>query len=194
MIKKVPNILSSIRIVLAPTLILLRARGGIFIAIYLVCGLTDWLDGLIARKYDAQSPIGSTLDTLGDSLLLISAFISFLLIVEIDFPLYAKVCMIYFGAMKVVGMIISRVKFKHWNWIHTYLSKTGGVMLYLSLPIFVQQQKLPDWLLITLAVPMVIQPLEEIIMMLRQKEYNPDAKGILGVFSKKKESVEEIAS
>jgi cardiolipin synthase len=49
-------------------------RPGQALAIFLVAGLTDTLDGLVARFYHQQSRLGAYLDPVADKLLLISAY------------------------------------------------------------------------------------------------------------------------
>ena len=73
----VPNILTLLRILLTPMLVwfLLDNRLGPALAVFLFAGMTDGLDGLIARLYNQKSQLGAYLDPLADKLLLVSSFI-----------------------------------------------------------------------------------------------------------------------
>lgn len=73
----IPNLLSLFRMGLVPLFIIalvgdhpVRA-----LAIFLVAGITDGLDGFIARFYQQQSHLGSYLDPIADKLLLTSAYV-----------------------------------------------------------------------------------------------------------------------
>ncbi len=59
-----------------PVIISLRnGNNDIFIFLILIAGLTDFLDGYFARKYDHQSVFGAKLDPLADKILLIGPMI-----------------------------------------------------------------------------------------------------------------------
>ncbi|MBP5245340.1 MAG: CDP-diacylglycerol--glycerol-3-phosphate 3-phosphatidyltransferase [Clostridia bacterium] len=76
-LKNVPNILSVIRILLVPVFVVLLLSGHNVAAtiVFLAAGLTDVLDGYIARKYNCISTLGKVLDPLADKLIQASAFI-----------------------------------------------------------------------------------------------------------------------
>lgn len=72
-----PNFLTLIRIVAIPFfLVLLSAEFYLEALILLVAGgLTDVLDGALARLRNQQTPLGAYLDPIADKLLLISSFV-----------------------------------------------------------------------------------------------------------------------
>lgn len=45
------------------------------LAIFIIAGLTDGLDGLLARRFDQRSQLGTILDPIADKLMLVTAFI-----------------------------------------------------------------------------------------------------------------------
>ncbi len=71
------NSLTILRILLVPVLVLLISRGAAVAALFtfFAAGLTDLLDGWIARRWGQQSELGMTLDPLADKFLLISALL-----------------------------------------------------------------------------------------------------------------------
>jgi CDP-diacylglycerol--glycerol-3-phosphate 3-phosphatidyltransferase len=72
------NFLTFARIVLASIIfLLLMSSGGYLLALILFCiaGLTDWLDGYLARKYNAVSQLGEILDPIADKILITFVFI-----------------------------------------------------------------------------------------------------------------------
>ena len=74
---KIINGLTISRIFLGlPIIISLRnGNNDIFIFLILIAGLTDFLDGYFARKYDHKSVFGAKLDPLADKILLIGPMI-----------------------------------------------------------------------------------------------------------------------
>ena len=73
-----PNLLSLLRIfMVAPFLIaVIYDRHGLALAIFVLAGFTDFLDGYLARRLDQKSVLGTFLDPLGDKLLGTVAFIA----------------------------------------------------------------------------------------------------------------------
>ncbi len=72
-----PNLLSALRIVMVPMFIVAVIEGhpGWAFAIFGLAGITDLLDGYIARFYQQQSVLGAYLDPAADKLLVTSAFV-----------------------------------------------------------------------------------------------------------------------
>ena len=71
------NQLTILRIMLIPAFVLLVVydRLGAALATFLVAGVTDALDGLIARRADQRTSLGAWLDPMADKLLLVTTFI-----------------------------------------------------------------------------------------------------------------------
>ena len=73
----IPNLLSLLRMGIVPLFIiaLLDNQPGRALALFVVAGVTDGLDGFIARFYDQKSALGTYLDPMADKLLLTSAYV-----------------------------------------------------------------------------------------------------------------------
>ena len=72
------NLLTFSRIILAAIIfLLLMSPDGYLLALILfyIAGLTDWLDGYLARKYNAVSQLGEILDPIADKILIVFVFI-----------------------------------------------------------------------------------------------------------------------
>ncbi len=73
----VPNLLSLLRMGLVPLFIIsvIDGQPRRALAVFVAAGVTDALDGAIARLYHQQSLLGSYLDPIADKLLLTSAYV-----------------------------------------------------------------------------------------------------------------------
>jgi cardiolipin synthase len=73
----IPNFLTLMRIFLTPLLIwfLLDHKLNQALVVFFIAGMTDGLDGLLARLLNQKSRLGAYLDPLADKLLLVSSFI-----------------------------------------------------------------------------------------------------------------------
>lgn len=81
----IPNQLTTLRIVLTPVFLYLIFQDSptqkqVALGVFLVAALTDWYDGMIARKFGYQTEWGRFLDPLADKILTSAAFVSFVLI------------------------------------------------------------------------------------------------------------------
>lgn len=73
-ILNLPNILTMIRVVAIPVLVLVfylpfKWSDLCAAALFLAAGVTDWLDGYLARKLNQTSPLGAFLDPVADKLI-----------------------------------------------------------------------------------------------------------------------------
>lgn len=74
----IPNVLTLLRILLVPVIIWAIAQGemGLALAIFVIAGVTDAIDGYIAKTFDMKTELGSYLDPLADKTLLVSIYVS----------------------------------------------------------------------------------------------------------------------
>jgi cardiolipin synthase len=73
----VPNLLTMFRMALIPVFVslLFSRRFGWALGVFVLAGLTDGLDGLLARRLNQGSQLGTILDPIADKLLLVTSFI-----------------------------------------------------------------------------------------------------------------------
>jgi len=73
----VPNTLTIIRILLAPAFVIVLLRHQYFysLIIFAAAGISDGLDGFIAKHYNQRTVLGAFLDPIADKVLILSAYI-----------------------------------------------------------------------------------------------------------------------
>ncbi len=74
--RHIPNLLCVLRMIAVVPLVwlLLEAQYPTALALFLLAGFTDGLDGYLAKRFDWRSRLGGILDPLADKLLLVSSF------------------------------------------------------------------------------------------------------------------------
>jgi cardiolipin synthase len=74
----IPNLITAIRIVLAPVFVIYLINDQLLAAliVFLICAVSDGLDGILARVFDQKSKLGAYMDPLADKLLLVAAFVA----------------------------------------------------------------------------------------------------------------------
>src|SRR5215213_4110741 len=73
----VPNLLTVFRMVLIPVFVslLFYQRFILALGIFVLAGVTDGLDGLLARRFNQKSQLGTILDPIADKLMLVTSFV-----------------------------------------------------------------------------------------------------------------------
>ncbi|MDR1821497.1 MAG: CDP-alcohol phosphatidyltransferase family protein [Oscillospiraceae bacterium] len=112
LIHNIPNLISCVRIALVPvfisTYVVEKTEVKVTaVIIYAIAGVSDFLDGFLARRYKLTTKLGKVLDPLGDKLMMVSA----LLLITVDhiIPFWAAIAAIIKEAMMGIGgLIISR--------------------------------------------------------------------------------------
>jgi CDP-diacylglycerol--glycerol-3-phosphate 3-phosphatidyltransferase len=99
---------------------------------FILCGITDFLDGFLARKLNQITEIGSRLDSWADNFLLISGIMWTIMLMPEIFT-DNKLIFLLTLATYVVFLLIGFIKFRRFANLHLYLSKVSTVILYIFL-------------------------------------------------------------
>ena len=131
----IPNGLSALRLLLVPTAawILLRgSRDGLAITLLAVAGVTDWLDGFLARKMNQVSQLGTLLDPLADRLAIL-CFVAALASREA----FSWWLLVAVGTRDVLLLMTLPSLRKHGRWALpvTKTGKAGTALLFAGLPL-----------------------------------------------------------
>lgn len=102
MITQLPNLLTLLRIVMVPVVVvLLNAQEYSYaLLVFTLAGVTDGLDGWIAKKYQFESALGAMLDPIADKLLLVSTYTMLAVLGNIPFWLLV---LVIFRDLLIVG-------------------------------------------------------------------------------------------
>lgn len=113
-LRRLPHILTLIRLFAAPVVawLLLRSQFWQALALVLVAGVTDWLDGFAARRLGVSGRLGVTLDPLADKALLVTLFVVLRVVALLPFWLVALV--IGRDVVILAGALALRV-FRKWS-------------------------------------------------------------------------------
>ena len=105
----IPNLITILRLVLVPAVVLamLQARWDWAFAGFLIAGISDGVDGFIARRFNQQSELGAYLDPMADKLLLVSVFVVLGFIGQL--PLWLVVTMVSRDALIVCAVLLSSI-------------------------------------------------------------------------------------
>lgn len=107
----IPNILTIARIGLVPwLLVLLQAQQySLSLVVFAVAGMTDALDGFIAKRFNAQTKLGALLDPLADKALLVSAYVMLSIMKLV--PFWLMIVVVFRDVVIVGGYLLMRLSF-----------------------------------------------------------------------------------
>ena len=129
MAKHLANILTGCRILGSILLLVFPAFSVAFYITYLFCGLSDMIDGTIARKTNSTSKFGSQLDTIAD-LIFVAASL-FKLLPAIHIPGWLWIWGGVIAVIKISNIIWGYVSKKQFISLHTTMNKVTGLLLFL---------------------------------------------------------------
>ena len=96
---------------------------------YTICGITDMLDGLIARKTKSATVIGSYWDSFADFVFILSALIIILPAINVSVWLWMWISLI--AVIKIANVLLGFVRRKKILVEHTFMNRLTGLLLFL---------------------------------------------------------------
>lgn len=175
MVINAANIITSLRIVFSIVLLFTNPLGAMFYACYLICGLSDVLDGFVARKFHMQTEFGAKLDSVSDVLFLIVVAVKVIPVLTIK-PMF-WVWGILIALLKLSNIAIIYKKHNTFGMLHTYSIKGCGVIMWLA-PFFLTLLG-TDVVLLILCIACSISTLEETVINIYYKDLNLNRKHLL---------------
>ena len=183
-LKTIPNMLSISRLILIPAMIIpsyfiqdeQQARF-IFLIMFIVIGVTDKLDGTLARYLNQTTALGAKLDTVAD-------MVFYPLIALWLYRFESGVVgewwnLIYFLlALYFVKMIVGRMKFGYIPAFHTIGAKTFSASLYFFMILSILSPEFAKTIFPLLCVIGYINQLEETYILLTRDSVDENIKSV----------------
>ena len=145
-----------------------------FYILYGIGGLTDLMDGLVARKTHNVSKTGAVLDSIADLLFLLVAVIKLAPVVYAVLPKGLYFIILGIAVIKIIAYGVGIWRFHRFVALHTLLNKVTGGVLFL-LPYFLEVQCFQA-LLIGVTIIATGAAVEELLCQSFMKDYNPDVR------------------
>ncbi len=139
----IPNLITSIRIILTPIFIIYLINDELILALllFVLAGISDGLDGFIARCFDQKSKLGAFLDPLADKILLISAFVALSIKGHI-YP-WLTVTVISRDILILLGVLIMFLNSQDFSIKPSFLSKMTTCLQLVSIFAVLSESYLP---------------------------------------------------
>ena len=128
------NVLTSMRIALSGILLLLEPLGTAFYCVYALAGLTDMLDGPLARKTGTERRIGEVLDSAADLIFAAVSLVRLLPVYKEEMPFWLWAAVAFVIYLKGKNAIAGYVMNGKIVTMHTPLNRLAGLALF-ALPL-----------------------------------------------------------
>ena len=154
--KQIPNLLSVSRIILCLPLLLVDAMTVPFWVIYLIAGLTDTLDGFLARRWGVESKFGARLDGLADFVFVLAVgykLFPWLKLPAMLWMMIGLIALVKASNAFSVYLVKQRIAF-----LHTKANKLTGFLLFIGMMAIGQSYFIPvAWMITCIALFAAIQ-------------------------------------
>ena len=179
------NLLSLARIPLALGLLAVPPLSPAFFLLYVLSGVTDMLDGAVARRTQTESSIGAKLDSLADIVFLAAVLYRLLPVLRLSRRFLwalALICLIRCGAW-----LVGYRKYRRFAALHTIGNKVTGGALFCApflLPWF------PSNVLCTaLCLLAALSAGEELAIQFLSREFDPNIRSILHIHDQSEKEI-----
>jgi len=131
----IPNLITALRIILAPVFViyLINDRLNAALVVFLICMVSDGIDGMVARWFNQKSRLGAYLDPLADKTLLVTAFL--LLAVRGYLPSWLTVAAIARDVMILLGVLVFHLNRMEIKIRPSALSKINTCVQFITLSV-----------------------------------------------------------
>ena len=154
--KRIHDLLSMSRIALCLPLLMVDAMTLTFWGLYLIAGITDMLDGFLARRWGVESKFGARLDSLADFVIVLVVGYKLFPWLKLPTALWMMIGLI--ALVKIVNAIYSYVVRHRIKFLHTTANKITGFLLFIGMMAIGQSYFVPvAWAIACVALFAAIQ-------------------------------------
>ena len=157
-------------------LVFLRPLSKGFFWVYALTGLTDVLDGWIARKTKTASDFGARLDSIADLLFYTVMLLRVFPILWTTLPVNIWYAVAVILILRISAYGTAAVKYRRFASLHTYLNKvTGGAVFLIPFLLATAYAAVYCWITCAIAAA---ASLEELVIHLSQQTYHADIRSV----------------
>ena len=125
----IANIITGIRIVSSIIMLFCQVFSPAFYSFYIVAGVSDMIDGIVARKTGTASEFGSKLDTVADIVFVAVCLIKVLPVIDIPIWIYIWIAII--TLIKVANIAAGYIRQREFIPVHSMINKMTGGLLFI---------------------------------------------------------------
>jgi cardiolipin synthase len=168
------NVITASRVVCAILLVTVPVFSVGFFVLYAWCGVSDVLDGWLARRRGA-SAFGARLDSVADAVFVVCVAIALIPVLPWQPWMVVWICAI--AVVRTTSYAVGYRRFHTYTALHTRLNKLTGIVLF-SIPLFYLFVGMDAMAAIACAIA-TVSAVEELTIVSRSSELDRDVKGLI---------------
>ncbi|MBO5778215.1 MAG: CDP-alcohol phosphatidyltransferase family protein [Clostridia bacterium] len=173
----VPNCITALRIVGALILLFLTPLSVAFYVVYTLCGVSDVMDGMIARATKTTSEFGAKLDSVADLTFYSVMMLKILPVLWKLLPKWIWIAVAVILAIRLSAYGVAAIRYRKFASLHTYLNKCTGALLF-AVPYFLSLSFAVGYCM-TVCVVGGLASSEELVMHIAAKKYTTNVKSVV---------------
>lgn len=127
-LNNIPNIISASRSIAALVMLLFPVFSGPFWIFYCWCGFSDMIDGMLARKMNVTTELGSRIDSIADLVFVICS--AMMILPSMNLPVCVWMWTAAIGLAKITGIAIGSCRQQKFTVPHSRSNKLTGILLF----------------------------------------------------------------
>ena len=175
LMRSAANIITALRIVFSLAMVFAPPLSAWFWVCYVCCGVSDIIDGPVARKLGQASDAGARLDSAAD--LAFAAALAVVLIRNADIPPWMWAGAACIALLRFVAYGVGFRKHRSFSSLHTYLNKAVGALVFASPLLYIALGLTVTGLILCAAA--FLASLEELIITAKSECLDRECKGLL---------------
>ena len=172
----IPNCVTMFRVLGTVGLVFTEPFSVAFYVIYTLCGLSDVVDGWIARSKKLTSELGAKLDSIADLLYYAVMAVMVMPVLWERLPVGIWYAVAFVVALRIATYVMVAVRHRCFSSMHTYGNKLTGIGVF-GIPYFIPQECGVIYCTVACTVS-VLATIEEFLIHLFSKKYNTRVKTI----------------
>ena len=137
--RHIPNIITSVRLIAALALLCLTTRGDTatryFLFLFIAAGVSDMLDGHLARRLDCCTEFGAKLDSISDLALYVASTLFLIRFAWLDVQRWLPLVIIG-AALQALHLVLSFWRHKQFPAYHSTFSRLAAYMIFFAVVAF----------------------------------------------------------
>lgn len=174
-----PNIITCVRILGTVALVFIEPFCVAFYVIWTICGVSDVLDGTVARMLKKESKFGARLDSIADIMFYLLMLYRVLPTLIAVLPRWIWIIVCAIALTRSGAYLTALIKFKRFASLHSYLNKLSGFMLFL-VPYFIFMSWFWIYCVVLCGIGLA-SSIEELLIHLLSRHYQEGRQTIIGL-------------
>ena len=126
--RSLANYITFFRILCSVALLFFPAFSTAFYALYITAGVSDMIDGWVARRTLTTSELGAKLDTIADIVFVVVCMVKLLSVLNI--PVWLWIWISIIALIKIINIISGYIIQKRFVSVHSTMNKVTGLLLF----------------------------------------------------------------